>query len=210
MSLQYECLPIFCYWCGKLDRDEKDCRLWIKSNGSLNRDAQPYGPWLRASPDRLQKPQVVRVSCQDTHQVNHSTKSLGNLCRTAVEHVGSIGYTLQHKLLSNPNISITSSPPVHHVPEDLEFPSIQKILAIPIDFEAQIREIDRALEWKVSKMVEKDKEISDSISPLSNDVDSKLNGADITPLHGPALEVPQGEVNKVPIAFIMGPGDNFT
>ena len=59
-------------------------------------------------------------------------------------------------------------------------------------------------------MVEKDKEISDSISLLLNDVDSKSNGADITPLHGPALEVPQSEVNKVPIAFVMGPGDNFT
>ena len=66
------------------------------------------------------------------------------------------------------------------------------------------------LEWKVSEMVEKDREISNSISPLSNDVASKSNGADITPLHGPTLEGPQGEVNKVPIAFVMGPGDNFT
>ena len=124
--------------------------------------------------------------------------------------MGSTGDTLQHKVLSNPNISVTSSPPVHHVPEDPEFPSIQKISAIPIDFEAHIREIDKALEWKVSEMVEKDKEISDSISPLSNDVGSKSNGADITPLHGPALEVPQGEVNKVSVAFVIGPGDNFT
>ena len=66
------------------------------------------------------------------------------------------------------------------------------------------------LEWKVSEMVDKDKEISNSISPLSNDVASKSNGADITPLHGPTLEGPQGEVNKVPIAFVMGLGDNFT
>ena len=210
VSFQYKRLPIFCYWFGKLDHDEKDCHLWIQNNGSLNKDAQPYGPWLRASPDRLQKPQVVRVSGQDTHQVNHGTKSPGNLCRTAVEQVGSTGDTVQHKVLSNNNISETSSPPVHHVPKDSEFPSIQKISAIPIDLEARKREIDRALEWKVSEMVEKDKEISDSISPLSNDVASKSNGADTTPLHGPALEGPQGEVNKVPIAFVMGPGDNFT
>ena len=66
------------------------------------------------------------------------------------------------------------------------------------------------LEWKVSKMVEKDKEISNSISPFSNDVASKSNGVDITPLHGLSLEGPPGEVNKVPIAFVKGPGDNFT
>ena len=162
----------------------------------MNKDAQPYGPWLRASPDHLQKPQVVRVSGQDTHQVNHGTKSPGNLRRTVAEQVRSTGDMVQHKLLLNPNISGTSSPPVHHVPKDPEFPSIQKISAIPIDFEAHIREIDRVLEWKVSEMVEKDKEISNSISPLSNDVASKSNGADITPLHGPTLEGPQGEVNK--------------
>ena len=91
MSFLYEHLPIFCYWCGKLDHDEKDCRLWIQNNGSLNKDAQPYGPWLRASPDHLQKPQVVRVSGQDTHQVNHGTKSPGNLRRTTAEQVGSTG-----------------------------------------------------------------------------------------------------------------------
>ena len=176
----------------------------------MNKDAQPYGPWLRASPDHLQKPQVVRVSGQDTHQVNHGTKSPGNLRRTVAEQVRSTGDMVQHKVLLNPNISGTSSPPVHHVPKDPEFPSIQKISAIPIDFEAHIREIDRVLEWKVSEMVEKDKEISNSISPLSNDVASKSNGADITPLHGPTLEGPQGEVNKVPVAFVMGLGDNFT
>ena len=46
VSFQYEHLPIFCYWCGKLDHDEKDCHLWIQNNGSLNKDAQPYGSWL--------------------------------------------------------------------------------------------------------------------------------------------------------------------
>ena len=61
VSFQYERLPIYFYWCGKLDHDENDYRLWIQSNGSLSRDEQQYGPWLQANPDCLQKPQVVRV-----------------------------------------------------------------------------------------------------------------------------------------------------
>ena len=59
VSFEYKHLSIYCYWCGKLDHDKKDCRLWIQSNGSLSREEQQYGPWLKASPDHLQKPQLV-------------------------------------------------------------------------------------------------------------------------------------------------------
>lgn len=37
-----------------------------------------------------------------------------------------------------------------HNPQNLEFPSIQNN-SIPVDFEAQLKEIDKALERKVSK-----------------------------------------------------------
>ena len=75
VSFQYERLSIYCCWCGKLDHDEKDCCLWIQGKGSLSRDTQQYGPWLRASSDRLQKPQVVRVHGHDTQCDWGSAKS---------------------------------------------------------------------------------------------------------------------------------------
>ena len=43
VEFKYEHLPVFCYLCGRLDHDE---------------DKQ-YGPWLRATHDRLQKSHVV-------------------------------------------------------------------------------------------------------------------------------------------------------
>nr|POE66312.1 uncharacterized protein CFP56_75139 [Quercus suber] len=62
ISFQYERLPIFCYWCGTLNHDEKDCKLWTDSGGTLSKDEQQYGAWLRAATGNLQQPQAVHSS----------------------------------------------------------------------------------------------------------------------------------------------------
>lgn len=35
VQFKYEHLLSICYWCGHLDPDNKDCNLWIQSNGML-------------------------------------------------------------------------------------------------------------------------------------------------------------------------------
>lgn len=35
VSFKYERLPNLCYWCGHLTHDDKDCELWIDSEGTL-------------------------------------------------------------------------------------------------------------------------------------------------------------------------------
>ena len=35
VSFKYERLPNLCYWCGRLDHDDKNCELWIQSKGTL-------------------------------------------------------------------------------------------------------------------------------------------------------------------------------
>lgn len=35
VDFKYECLPIFCYWCGMVDHDERDCIQWIRSGETL-------------------------------------------------------------------------------------------------------------------------------------------------------------------------------
>ena len=47
-AFMYERLPNFCYWCGLVSHDDKDCVLWLNNRGTLQVEDQQFGPWLRA------------------------------------------------------------------------------------------------------------------------------------------------------------------
>ena len=57
--LKFERLPNFCYWCGRLTHSERDCEVWLKGKGSLKKDEQQYGEWLRANPLRQSRKTIV-------------------------------------------------------------------------------------------------------------------------------------------------------
>ena len=46
VAFMYEKLPNFCYWCGMVSHDAKECSIWLSSKGSLPLDQQGYGAWL--------------------------------------------------------------------------------------------------------------------------------------------------------------------
>ena len=48
VSFKYERLPNRCYWCGRLTHDDRDCELWIDSEGTLTPKQREFGPYLRA------------------------------------------------------------------------------------------------------------------------------------------------------------------
>ena len=50
VSFKYEKLPNFCYWCGLISHDGKDCEVWLVRKDSANTKHHQYGPWLRATP----------------------------------------------------------------------------------------------------------------------------------------------------------------
>lgn len=49
VQFKYEQLPNICYWCGRLTHSDRECSLWIRSNGNLKEEDQQFGAWLRAA-----------------------------------------------------------------------------------------------------------------------------------------------------------------
>ena len=49
VSFQYERLPNVCFWYGRLSHDDKKCKKWLKSKGTLSVDQQQFGNWIRAN-----------------------------------------------------------------------------------------------------------------------------------------------------------------
>ena len=62
ISFKYEKLPNFCYWCGLISHDGKDCDLWLAGKDIGNTKPTEYGPWLRAMPFNPRKTVFTVVS----------------------------------------------------------------------------------------------------------------------------------------------------
>ena len=61
VNFKYEKMPNFCYWCGMVSHDAKECKVWLSSKGSLSLDQQEFGPWLRADPFSVGKKSFMFV-----------------------------------------------------------------------------------------------------------------------------------------------------
>ena len=61
VSFKYERLPNLCYWCGRLTHPDKDCERWIDSEGTLNKEEQHFGPWLKAAPFTVSRKAFLSV-----------------------------------------------------------------------------------------------------------------------------------------------------
>lgn len=62
VSFKFGRLPNICYWCGCLTHRDKDCDLWLGSEGTLLVEARQYGAWMRAPLFSLAKKSTVVVT----------------------------------------------------------------------------------------------------------------------------------------------------
>ncbi|XP_030959369.1 uncharacterized protein LOC115981364 [Quercus lobata] len=79
ISFKYERLPNLCYWCGRLTHDDKDCDLWIESEGTLQAEQREFGSHLRAAPFSMSRKNIIAVpgyySTRKTTNTEASTES---------------------------------------------------------------------------------------------------------------------------------------
>ena len=61
ISFRYKRLLNLCYWCGSLDHDDKDCEVWVQSEGNLDLSKKKYDSRIRAEPVYLSNKNVVHV-----------------------------------------------------------------------------------------------------------------------------------------------------
>ena len=61
VSFKYERIPNLCYWCGSLMHNDRDCSLWIESEGTLQNEAQQFGPWIKAAPFVSTRRHTIKV-----------------------------------------------------------------------------------------------------------------------------------------------------
>ena len=125
-----------------VDNDELDCMQWIRSDETLRAEEKQYGSWLRATPERLQKPQLVFAKGEwggrkTEGQEESSGEEGARPCKTVMatrtdRSTGPETAGGEHVMSDVAILDPLMSHQICHIPENLQ------VLA----FEKQIREID--------------------------------------------------------------------
>nr|POE55977.1 hypothetical protein CFP56_62806 [Quercus suber] len=68
VGIKFERLPNFCYWCGRATHSERDCEKWLGSKGTLRKEDQEYGEWMRAETIRSVRKTVVVIPGKSRRQ----------------------------------------------------------------------------------------------------------------------------------------------
>ena len=138
ISFQYERLPIFCYWCGLLNHDEKDCPMWLRSKGSLRKEEQQYGGWMRATMERFYKSQpITKQGGANSDQKNHRPQKAPSTLRLT---------ELNDEEDIRTKNTMGSKNPMHADDEEvIPVPTNKDIITDLVLFNTHLQEIDKDL-----------------------------------------------------------------
>lgn len=131
VSFQYERLLIlFCYWCGVLNHDKRDCKLWLNRNGTLRKEDQQYGAWLRASMAKFQRSRPTMPHEENRVNNENSTRTMSNtrLLLTLIIAKGDDDEMRSHGGVANDNLNTLK------VTNSRQVPTENEILSNPVLF----------------------------------------------------------------------------
>ncbi|KAF3952002.1 hypothetical protein CMV_022403 [Castanea mollissima] len=142
ISFQYERMPIFCYWCGVLNHNERDCKLWSDSGETLNKEDQQYGPWLRATMTNVQPSQVVHTkTAKPSAPPRPHRPTPSPSMRPSPPVVKDMHPPPEQPNIIQPAAAVICAETPDSVPSNTE------ILSDPTLFNAHIMEIDKVLNY---------------------------------------------------------------
>jgi hypothetical protein len=134
-SFKYERLPNYCYWCGRLSHTEGDCPTWLESQGTLKKEDQQFGAWLRASNDRLSRTVTVTVEGEEPSSHHATPKDPKS---TGPDHVPDQPRAVEANLVPNHE----ASPPPNPAPSQITRSEL---------FEIQLAEIDKEIGFNANQ-----------------------------------------------------------
>ena len=74
-SFKYERLLNMCYWCDRLTHNDRDCELWMESEGTLRTQQKEFGPGIRVAPFVASRNNVIIVLGSYTSRKNPASGS---------------------------------------------------------------------------------------------------------------------------------------
>ena len=171
-SFRYERLPNFCYWCGSLLHEDRECELWLSKRNKSSLEKGQFGPWMRAEMNPAGRKPWYSSSVPERGGVsppNHSKappllKSPTPLHSGSAVEVAPTETTCPKK--ANPVESPESS--VHAKP----------LQNNPESFEKTLRLIDRELGLA-----------ADLVPPCEKHSEAVINAGKTSPVNSPAYEV---------------------
>lgn len=127
VAFRYERLLVFCYKCGKLNHDERDCQGKSKFRGNQRSVESQYGPWLKVDPGKMQKTQVIEgqdeenedlARNQDSSNMEISVKQVENQDRAdiIVQGVGKGNLGIERLGESSHYQELNAAPPINQTP----------------------------------------------------------------------------------------------
>ena len=136
VSFRYERLPVFCYWCGILTHDAKECDIWLRSKGTLRTQQQPFGDWLRATPTSISKRKVISVAGQETRRKgSEANQNIQEEAATTVTERVSV-------MTRTETMSVSEGTKSKEYSETTDKAKITEILTDSEKFQAHLQEID--------------------------------------------------------------------
>ena len=149
VDFKYERLSIFCYLCGMIDHDERDCLQGFRSKETPRPEEKQFGPWLRANPDKHQKTLLITAGKNGESRIGEAEPDTRDRRRNDEPAKEDVNTRKDGLVPTESTVEVRADVGnVDTIPDHVQnkIPNI----SLSSNFEAELQEIDAAIMGDVS------------------------------------------------------------